>query len=388
MIKKASYFVFTLFISFSLSGCGDGSGTGGGGNIAQSFTISGTVSGLSGTLVLQNNGKDDLTLTGNGPFTFKTSIAQGTGFNVTVKTQPNGQTCTVSAGTGINVSAIVTNISVVCSANTFTIGGTITGLSGTLVLQNNGGDDLTLTTNAPFTFAIPIAQGSGYDITIKTQPAKETCTVSAGTGRNVNANVTNVSVTCSINTFTIGGTLSGLSGTLVLQNNGSDDLTLTNNNPFTFTTPIAQGAAYNVTVKTQPTGQECTLSLGTGTNVNANVTNVGVTCANTVSFYESQVQPIWNAKCTSCHTGNSPSGGQSLDPGVSHGNIVNVKSGGSPAMNRITPNDVANSYLLHKLKGTQVAAGGGGSRMPLSGGFLSASQIATIEEWVNAGALK
>ena len=50
----------------------------------------------------------------------------------------------------------------------------------------------------------------------------------------------------------IGGTVSGLSGTVVLQDNGGDDLSVTPNGPFTFATPLADGAAYNVTVQDQP----------------------------------------------------------------------------------------------------------------------------------------
>ena len=41
------------------------------------FTVGGSVSGLSGSLVLQDNGADNLTLTANGPFTFATGLAPG-----------------------------------------------------------------------------------------------------------------------------------------------------------------------------------------------------------------------------------------------------------------------------------------------------------------------
>ena len=78
----------------------------------------------------------------------------------------------------------------------------------------------------------------------------------------------------------MGGTLSGLSGTVVLEDNGTDDLSLTAGGSFTFATPLASGAAYNVTVKTSPASQNCTVSNGTGTVGAANVTNVAVSCAN------------------------------------------------------------------------------------------------------------
>ena len=81
-------------------------------------------------------------------------------------------------------------------------------------------------------------------------------------------------------TYTIGGTVSGLTGAgLVLQNNAGDDKSITTSGSFTFTTGIANGGTYSVTVKTQPTGQTCTVASGSGTVAAANVTNVAVTCA-------------------------------------------------------------------------------------------------------------
>ncbi len=59
-------------------------------------------------------------------------------------------------------------------------------------------------------------------------------------------------------TYSIGGTVSGLSGTVVLQDNGVDDLSVSSDGPFTFGTPVADGTAYNVTVKSNPSGQTCT----------------------------------------------------------------------------------------------------------------------------------
>ena len=79
-------------------------------------------------------------------------------------------------------------------------------------------------------------------------------------------------------TYTIGGTVSGLTGTgLVLQNNGGDNRAVTADGAFTFATAIGAGAAYGVTVLTQPSGQTCTAQNGSGT-ANANVTNVAVSC--------------------------------------------------------------------------------------------------------------
>ncbi len=63
----------------------------------------------------------------------------------------------------------------------------------------------------------------------------------------------------------------------MLQNNGTDDLTLTADGAFTFATDLADGAAYDVTVLTQPGGQSCGINNGSGT-ASANITNVAVNC--------------------------------------------------------------------------------------------------------------
>lgn len=79
--------------------------------------------------------------------------------------------------------------------------------------------------------------------------------------------------------YTIGGTITGLTASeLVLQNNAGDNLTVTSGaTSFTFSTGIASGAIYVVTVQTQPTGLTCTVTNGTG-NVSANVSNVALAC--------------------------------------------------------------------------------------------------------------
>ncbi len=167
------------------------------------YTIGGSVSGLSGTgLVLQDNGGDNLSITANGSFTFKTAIDAGSKYAVTVLTQPSSpmQTCAVTNGSG-TASANVTNVQIACvtpvTANT--IGGTVTGLSGAgLVLQDNGGDSLTVTADGTFTFTTAVDSGDAYDVSVLTQPSKpaQTCTVTDGSG-TASANVTNVAVACA-----------------------------------------------------------------------------------------------------------------------------------------------------------------------------------------------
>lgn len=81
-------------------------------------------------------------------------------------------------------------------------------------------------------------------------------------------------------TYTVGGTLSGAAGSVVLQNNLGDNLTA-GNGAFTFSTAIAAGSTYSVTVLSPPAGQSCSVVSGSGV-ISGNVTNVAVTCSNIV----------------------------------------------------------------------------------------------------------
>lgn len=80
---------------------------------------------------------------------------------------------------------------------TYAVGGTIAGLSGTVVLQNNGADNLSLSSNGAFVFSVTLQPNAAYDITIAAQPANQVCTVGNASG-TATAAVTNVTVACSL----------------------------------------------------------------------------------------------------------------------------------------------------------------------------------------------
>jgi hypothetical protein len=105
--------------------------------------------------------------------------------------------------------------------------------------------------------------------------------LSGGTAGGVIANTSAVTVACSSESFSIGGTVSGLGEgrQVTLLNNGADPITIAANGSFTFNTPLVYDGAYAVTVGTQPTGQTCTVTSGSATNVTARVSRVTVTCA-------------------------------------------------------------------------------------------------------------
>jgi len=58
---------------------------------------------------------------------------------------------------------------------TYTVGGTVTGLGGTgLVLQNNGGSSLPVSSAGAFTFVGGLSSGAAYSVTVATQPSSPT----------------------------------------------------------------------------------------------------------------------------------------------------------------------------------------------------------------------
>lgn len=273
-----------IFGGLLLSGCGGGGSSGGG---TASYAVGGTATNVAGTgLMLQLNGGSNLAVS-NGTFSFPTRVANGANYTVSVASQPSNpaQTCTLANNTGTISGANVTNVAVTCTTNTYTVGGSISGLSGSVVLQDNGADNLTVSASGSFTFAAKVASGAGYQVTVMTQPAGELCRITSGaSGTVTNANITSVQITCSSDSFTVGGTVNGLNGSgLALQDNGGDTLAVAASGTFTFPTSVVTGQPYAVTVMQQPSSspsQYCTVSNGSGTMGSVNVNNVVVTCRN------------------------------------------------------------------------------------------------------------
>ncbi|WP_081259543.1 family 43 glycosylhydrolase [Burkholderia territorii] len=284
-----------------------GSGVGVTANIASirircstnSYRIAGTVNGLSSgqQVTLLNNGADALTLKTNGTFAFATPVAYRGSYQITVGTQPTGQTCTVVNGRSADggVTSEITSLQVMCSNHSYQVGGTLSGLrSGQMVLlSNNASDTLALRENGSFVFSVPVVFGGNYHIAVGGQPAYQTCMVSGGDGFGVAGNVSSIRVTCIDNTITIGGTVDGLliSQRLVLQNNGGDALGIVANGPFTFPTPIASGGSYTVSIAGQPIGDDCAATGNSGTGMSVNVQNVTIHCVAQTSV----TNPVYKA---------------------------------------------------------------------------------------------
>jgi PPE-repeat protein len=115
-------------------------------------------------------------------------------------------------------------------------------------------------------------------VRVKTQPAGLTCTVSGGTGTMPASAVTQVGVTCSSTSYTLGGAISGLTTSGLVLTDGTATLSVSANaRQFSMPNALADGSSYAVSIQAQPSGGNCRVTDGAGT-VTGEVGTVRVTC--------------------------------------------------------------------------------------------------------------
>jgi uncharacterized repeat protein (TIGR03803 family) len=212
-----------------------------------------------------------------------------------------------------------------------------------VVLLDNGGDALTVSSNGPFTFATSIASGSPYAITASTEPSGQVCQISGGSGAVGGANVTTASVSC-VTAYTIGGSITALGVSGLVLANGTDTFAVpADASTFTMPRGVADGAAYDLVVQTNPAFLACTIATGAGTISGADVANAVVTCApGTESVFYSPADPTQD--------GARPTGGLIQ---ASDGNFYGLMYQGGAnqygAVYKLTP--TGNESLLYSFKG-------------------------------------
>jgi len=198
-------------ICLLLAACGGGGGGSGSGSSSSStagtaasgaapatYTIGGGISGLTTQGLTLINGTDVVTPSaGDTSFTFPTAVAAGTSYAVSVQLQPDAVTCSVMGGSGVVGAANVTDVQVDCASAAFTVGGTISGLTGNGLVLANGSDTTSPAPGATtFTFPTKLTSAAAFTVTVFTQPAGQTCAVSNGTGVILTSSVNNVVISC------------------------------------------------------------------------------------------------------------------------------------------------------------------------------------------------
>lgn len=104
------------------------------------------------------------------------------------------------------------------------------------------------------------------------------------------------------------------------------------------------------------------------------------------SYYRTEIAPLLQSNCATCHLTGQEAGGMSLIPDKAVATLVNVKALGAPKMTRVVPGDPDNSYIIMKLEGTHIEKGGVGAQMPFGAAPLSPEKIAKIRKWIAEGA--
>jgi trimeric autotransporter adhesin len=240
--------LFIAYVCTAMTACGGGGGSGGGG----------------GNPTISNVGSSAAT----------TSSSSANSLSLSSSSSVSTVASSSSSSSNSNSSA-----SPVAS---YTVGGTVSGLAGSgLVLQLNGGNSLSVNANGSFSFPSMI-NGSAYDVQIFGQPVlpSQTCSIGSGIGNLSGANATNISVSCVTNTYTIGGTVSGLTASSVLLHlNGGNDLSVNGNGTFSFKGTLPSGSNYSITGQTPLSATEsCSIIGGSGVITDSNIANVFIVC--------------------------------------------------------------------------------------------------------------
>ena len=275
-----------------------------GGGSADTYTVGGTVAGHTGDVSLTlTYGEETETLkieTGTDKFTFAAKLEDKQSFTIDV-TAPDGQSCSSSVTQGTIVSANITNVNVTCSdavATTYTVSGSVTDaddntkLTITLSHADAGPPpanivNMETTPNADGAFSFDIPANKVYVLSVASATTDEVCTPDVTTfSAPITTNVTDANIVCApaaANTYTVGGTISGLANgeviTLTLTPTGGvEETKVITGDAFVFNARLTNGDTYTVTT-TPPTGKKCTVAPeGEQTVVDADVTDVAITC--------------------------------------------------------------------------------------------------------------
>jgi len=187
-------------MSLALPGCGGGGSTGGSNPppVPTTYTIGGGISGLSAQGLVLANGKDSVSPNpGDLSFVLPTAVVAGTAYDIVVQLQPDSLTCTVANGAGTVGTANVTDVSIACVATTYSIGGTITGLTSSGLVLSNGSDMVSPAMGATsFVFPTKVPANTAFNVAVTTPPTGLTCKVTNGNGVVLTSSVGNVGVSC------------------------------------------------------------------------------------------------------------------------------------------------------------------------------------------------
>lgn len=121
MFKKIIQFCAISSIIFNFISCGDKDLITNEGKNTSTYKVGGSVSGLTGDLVLQLNDEETLSIDDNDSFQFNKKLDNNDQYLVEVLEAPFNQNCSINNAVGEINAANVNNVSIVCSNKVWTI---------------------------------------------------------------------------------------------------------------------------------------------------------------------------------------------------------------------------------------------------------------------------
>jgi hypothetical protein len=135
------------------------------------------------------------------------------------------------------------------------------------------------------------APGSTYALEIISQPEMRFCSIANGSGTytgTINPKDL-IEVNCGPKPYAVGGSVSGLSGgILILEKEGLIPISIGGNGAFTVGSEYLLNSPYLVTIMTQPTGQICAISNGTGVAGTGSDAVISIVCSTFKYLFLSQ----------------------------------------------------------------------------------------------------
>jgi Glycosyl hydrolases family 16/Carboxypeptidase regulatory-like domain len=245
---------------------------------AQSFGISGTITGGSGaTVTLSGAGSATTTANTSGNYTFS-GLGNG---SYTVTPSEAGFTMSPSTQSVTVNGASVTAVNFTAAAQTFSISGTITGGSGATVTLS-GAASATTTANASGNYTFSGLANGSYTVTpseagFTMSPSSRSVTVNG-------ANVTAINFIATAPTFSVSGTLTPTAGgsgaSVTLSGLSTATTTANSSGNYSFTGLVNGGYAVtpgNAGYSFSPTSQAVTINGANVTGVNFTATAVAPT---------------------------------------------------------------------------------------------------------------
>lgn len=157
------------------------------------YSVTVQVSGILGSGIVLSNGNSTLEVGSEGTFTFPAPVLEGSSYQITVQSTPDGIGCTVNNASGV-ATASISNVTVNCYI-VHSISVIVEGLDDPGLVLVNGTSTLTAGGSGTFPFPDEFQEGSAYNVIIQSTPAGYQCAIANSVG-TLTADVSNVEVDC------------------------------------------------------------------------------------------------------------------------------------------------------------------------------------------------